>query len=103
MCPARWGWIRIPIVMKPENLETNPPPDNKDQEKQPPGKKQANNYMKYSGMGIQMGIIILLGTLAGKKLDEYFGIESQLLTIVLALLSIFAALYLSLKDLIKGK
>ncbi|MFK8102999.1 MAG: AtpZ/AtpI family protein [Saprospiraceae bacterium] len=57
--------------------------------------------MKYSGMAFQMGAIILAGTLLGKKLDSYLAAEIPYLTIVFALLSIFAALYISLKDLIK--
>lgn len=57
-------------------------------------------YMKYSGMAIQMGVIILLGTLAGQWLDGYFGTERPYFTVLLALLAIFAALYLTLKDII---
>ncbi|MEL6968849.1 MAG: AtpZ/AtpI family protein [Bacteroidota bacterium] len=57
------------------------------------------NYMKYSGMAIQMGVIILLGVYAGKWLDEYFQ-TAPYLTVALALFSIFAALYTSLKDLL---
>lgn len=56
-------------------------------------------YLKYSGMAFQMGIIILVGTYAGKKLDEYFQSERPYLTVLFALLSIFAALYTVLKDL----
>jgi len=55
--------------------------------------------MKYSGMAIQMGVIILLGVLAGQKLDEYLS-SSPYLTVGMALLSIFAALYSTLKDLL---
>jgi len=57
-------------------------------------------YMKYSGMAIQMGVIILIGTLAGQWLDGYFETGRPYLTVLLALLSIFAALYLTLKDII---
>ncbi len=56
-------------------------------------------YAKYSGMAFQMGAIILVGTLAGQWLDDYFGLERPLLTVLMALISIFAALYLVLKDL----
>lgn len=52
-------------------------------------------------MAFQMGAIILAGTLIGKKLDGYLAAEIPYLTIVFALLSIFVALYVSLKDLIK--
>jgi F0F1-type ATP synthase assembly protein I len=69
-------------------------PDQKDQ-----ARKRVQDYMKYSGMAMQMGIIILLGVFAGKKLDEYFH-TSPFLMVALALLSIFVALYSTLKDLL---
>lgn len=55
-------------------------------------------YMKYSGMAFQMGAIILVGVFFGKKLDAYFETEPYLL-VAMALFSIFAALYSTLKDL----
>ena len=67
------------------------------------GKDQALHYMKYAGMAFQIGIIILIGTFIGKKLDARFEMERPYLTVVFALISIFAALYLSLKDLLKQK
>lgn len=57
--------------------------------------------MKYSGMVFQMGIIILIGTWAGKKLDERMQPSKPYFTVALALLSIFVALYSVLKDLIR--
>lgn len=57
------------------------------------------DYAKYSGLAIQMGIIILVGTLIGQKLDAYFEMQRPYLTVLFALLSIFAALYVALKDL----
>ena len=56
-------------------------------------------YLKYSGMAFQMGIIILIGAYAGKMLDGRFQTEKPYFTVLLALLAIFAALYISLKDL----
>ena len=57
--------------------------------------------MKYSGMGIQMGGIILIGAYAGQKLDAHFQTSKPYFTVALALFSTFAALYLVLKDFIK--
>jgi len=68
-----------------------------------PTESASNAYLKYSGLAIQMGLIILLGALLGKKLDAYFGTERPWFTIVFSLLAIFLALYVSLKDLITGK
>ncbi len=60
-------------------------------------KQQANDYLKYSGMAFQMGIIILVGVLAGRELDRMLG-SKPYLTVAMSLLSIVAALYSSLKD-----
>ena len=77
------------------------------EERRPPEKEDAGDrlrdYARYSGMAFQMGIIILVGTLIGKKLDEYFQLQRPYLTVFFALLSIFAALYLALKDLLFTK
>lgn len=55
---------------------------------------------RYSGMAFQIGFIILLGALAGKKLDAYFALQRPIFTLVCSLFAVFAALYLSLKDFI---
>jgi F0F1-type ATP synthase assembly protein I len=65
------------------------------------GKANPNAYLKYSGMAFQMGAIILVGALAGRKLDVYLQNSKPWATVGLSLLAIFAALYLTLKDLIK--
>jgi len=70
--------------------------DNNDKE------KPVVNYMKYTGMAFQMGIIILIGTFIGQWLDTYFELERPYLTVVCALFSIFAALYIVLKDLFRS-
>lgn len=75
----------------------NPKPE-KDRDEAP--RKQVDAYLKYSGMAIQMGLIILIGTFAGQKLDAQLQTERPYLTVLLALLSIFAALYLTLKDIL---
>ncbi|MEZ4990443.1 MAG: AtpZ/AtpI family protein [Saprospiraceae bacterium] len=62
-------------------------------------RKTSQSYMKYSGMAIQMGVIILVGTYLGTWLDERFQTKTPWFTVGLALFSIFAALYVTLKDL----
>ncbi len=74
-------------------------PDKQSPQKKKTPKDKAHAYMKYSGMAIQMGVIILIGAFIGKKLDVYFQTERPYLTSLFALIAIFAALYLSLKDL----
>lgn len=72
-----------------------PNPNNQNQ-------KQRNAYAKYSGLGIQMVVIIGGGCYAGYKLDEHYkNTETPIFTIILSLLSIGLALYVVLKDVIK--
>jgi hypothetical protein len=66
-------------------------------------RKKPNAYLKYSGMAIQMGIIILMGAWAGKKLDHHFQFQTPWMTLSGSLLAVAAALYISLKDLISNK
>lgn len=63
--------------------------------------KPPNNYLKFTNMAMQMAVIIGLGSWGGYKLDEYYANKTPVFTIVLSLLSIVAALYVSLKDFIK--
>ncbi len=56
--------------------------------------------MKYTQIALQMAIIITLGTLGGKKLDEYYNMNTHIFTIIFSLFSIFVALYTALKDFI---
>lgn len=58
---------------------------------------------KYSGLAFQIGFIILIGAWAGKKLDAYFGTHRPVFTLICSLASVFAALYISLKDFIVKK
>lgn len=61
------------------------------------------SYMQYAGIGFQMGIIILIGTIVGKKLDERAASDRPYFTILLAILATVAAMYLALKDFIFTK
>ena len=65
--------------------------------------KPPNNFLKYSNLGIQMAVTIGVGCWGGYKLDQIYNNKTPVFTIVLSLISIFAALYLVLKDFIKPK
>jgi hypothetical protein len=69
-------------------------------EKKPDDKK---NYMRYASMGTQMMLTIGLGVFAGVKLDKWLGLKFPIFTVVLSLASVFAAIYLAVKDLLKKK
>ena len=67
-------------------------------------KKPMNDYAKYSGLAVQMAVIIGGGCYGGYKLDEHFGNkETPIYTIILSLVSIALAMYIVLKDFIKPK
>lgn len=62
-------------------------------------KKALEGYMKYSGMGVQMALVIAAGSFAGLYLDEY--LDSKPLFVVLgSLCSVFLALYLFIRQLL---
>lgn len=71
--------------------------------KNPSPQKPPNSYLKYSSLAFQMIAIIGLGCWGGDKLDKMYQNSTPVFTIVLSLVSIFAALYIVLKDLIKPK
>lgn len=65
-------------------MSTSPAPN--------PQRPRGNNFIKYSGLGLQMLAVIGLGTWLGIWLDGRFG-SSPWATIVLMLVSVFAAMY----------
>ncbi len=79
-------------------MPTNQP--NSTKKKQPDDR---NAYMRYATMGTQMMAIIGLGVFGGYYLDKHFGFTIPVFTLVLSLLSVFAAIYLSIKDFLKKK
>ncbi len=71
-----------------------------------PKKKRAessNAYMRYATMGTQMLVIIGLGVFGGYYLDKYLEFKVPVFTLLFSLGSVAAAIYLSVKDLIKKK
>jgi len=68
---------------------------------QKPIKKQLNNYAKYSSLGFQMVVIILIGVFGGLKLDKYLAWKIPVFTVVFSLLSVALAIYYAIKDFLK--
>lgn len=62
-------------------------------------KKKINAALQYSGMAMQLLILLLLAAWGGQKLDAYFGLENPFITIVFLLSALFAFLYKLVKDL----
>ena len=55
------------------------------------------NWMKYSGMAVQMAGVIVAFVFAGIYLDEWLGTDPYL-TVTLSLLGVGAGLYSALRD-----
>ena len=70
-------------------------------EKEPKKDKRASAYIRYSSMGLQMGVIIGLFSWFGTYLDKRQMNETPIWTIVLSLVGVSGALYLVIKEVIK--
>ncbi|MCG8319455.1 MAG: AtpZ/AtpI family protein [Cytophagales bacterium] len=71
---------------------------------QKPGKKKSNqlkNYAKYSGLGFQLLVSLLLGFFAGQKLDAWAGTQNPWFTIIFIFLSFFGSMVYLVKKLPK--
>lgn len=62
---------------------------------------QPNPFLKYSTMAVQMAAIIGLSVYAGSKLDAKYATKKPWFTMGLSLFGIGAALYLTLRDLLR--
>lgn len=81
-------------------MEPEAQKDQKNQEKKPEN-KGIGNYARYTGIGAQMIVIILLTVWGGKKLDQHFLLEKPVFTIILSLLGVFTAIYTAIKEFLK--
>ncbi len=70
-------------------------------QKTPKRKQPDYSYMRYASMGTQMLVIIGLGVFGGYYLDKYLEFKIPVFTLILSLLSVAAAIYLSIKDFLK--
>lgn len=68
-----------------------------DKRKRPP----FESYARYSGLAFQMFAIIGLGIFGGVKLDQWIGIRFPVFTLLLAIISVSAAIYTAIKGLLK--
>ncbi len=68
-----------------------------------PENKGLTEFAKYSGIAVQMGVIIFLATWGGIKLDKLAEFNKPVFTIILSLLGVFAAIWVAIKDFIIKK
>jgi F0F1-type ATP synthase assembly protein I len=59
-------------------------------------------YARYSTIAVQMVVIILIASFSGVKLDKVLNTK-PVLTIILSLLGVAAAMWLIIKDAIRNK
>jgi hypothetical protein len=65
-----------------------------------PQKNQFHKFIRFTGIGIQLGVTIYLAAYLGKKLDLYFGFEKTL-TLLLVLFAFVISMYSLLQQLKK--
>ncbi len=75
---------------------------NSNKKKQTPSKKKpAKNFLRYSGLGVQMLATILIGVFLGIFLDDYFQVENHIFTLLLTIVFVFLALYFGIKGILR--
>ena len=79
-----------------KNQENKPKPK-PTREKRPP----LESYARYSSLAFQMFAIIGLGIYGGVKLDQWLVPGFPVFTVLLALISVAAAIYTAVKDLLR--
>ncbi len=79
-----------------ENQNLKPKPS---REKRPP----LESYARYSGLAFQMFAIIGIGIFGGVKLDQWLNLGFPVCTVLLSILSVSAAIYFAVKDLLRKK
>jgi len=69
----------------------------------PVKKKRAplESYARYSGLAFEMFAIIGLGIFGGVKLDQWIETGFPVFTVLLAIISVAAAIYTAVKDLLR--
>ncbi len=69
-----------------------------DKNKPEEGDRPASGYLKYSGIGVQMIVIIGLFTYAGYKIDESAHHQTKWVTAILSLTGVFVSLYVIIRS-----
>jgi len=59
------------------------------------------NYGRYSSLAFQMIVIVLGGVFLGYKLDQWLHLQHHIFLISLSFFSVFVALYITFRDLMK--
>jgi F0F1-type ATP synthase assembly protein I len=65
--------------------------------------RNLKEYARYSNLGIQMIVVILLGVFGGIQLDKRLHLEFPIFTVVLSFTGVILGIYIGLKDFIHTK
>lgn len=65
--------------------------------------RNLKEYARYSNLGIQMIVVILLGVFGGIQLDKRLHLEFPIFTVVLSFTGVILGIYIGLKDFIRTK
>ena len=65
--------------------------------------KNANSYMRYSGIGFQLAGTIAIGFFIGYELDKWQKTKAPYYTLAFTFLFMIAGFYIGFKDLLKNK
>ena len=63
--------------------------------------KPLNAYMRYSGLGMQMAVIICLGVWGGQRLDAHYQTKEPLFTVFLSLFAVIVSLIYVIRGLLR--
>lgn len=61
--------------------------------------KSSSDYARYSALAFEMFALILAAVLGGRWLDKYWELEYPIMTLILSLFSVIAAIFLLIKTL----
>ena len=64
-------------------------------------KKPLNKYIRFTGIALQMGLTIYVGSLLGEWLDQKYPNDSELYTKICTLAAVFGAIYSVIRQVIK--
>ncbi len=64
-------------------------------------KRQLNKFVRFSGIAMQMGLTIYLGSLLGEWLDNKYPNDSELYTKICTLAAVFGAMFSVIRQVSK--
>jgi len=64
-------------------------------------KKGVDDFIKYSSLGIEMVVIIAIGTYGGYKLDQWMENEFRVFTLILMVFSVILSIIYGVRNFLK--